>query len=73
MISRNLSGTSTLTHNLDGQNNLLILSTLDLIQGMLLLHPQSRKLFAREIHMNVSILTMPILGYKALTVARRCF
>ncbi|RPA89250.1 hypothetical protein L873DRAFT_1839297 [Choiromyces venosus 120613-1] len=36
-----------------GQNNLLILSTLDLIQGMLLLHPQSRKLFAREIHMNV--------------------
>ncbi|KAG0638836.1 cell division control protein 14 [Tuber brumale] len=37
----------------NGQNNLLILSTLDLIQGMLLLHPQSRKLFAREIHMNV--------------------
>lgn len=36
-----------------GQNNLLILSTLDLIQGMLLLHPSSRKLFAREIHMNV--------------------
>ncbi|CUS14134.1 unnamed protein product [Tuber aestivum] len=37
----------------NGPNNLLILSTLDLIQGMLLLHPQSRKLFAREIHMNV--------------------
>lgn len=36
-----------------GQNNLLILSTLDLIQGLLLLHPSSRKLFAREIHMNV--------------------
>ncbi|KAL7276016.1 60S ribosomal protein L3 [Rhizina undulata] len=37
----------------NGQNNLLILSALDLIQGMLLLHPPSRKLFAREIHMNV--------------------
>lgn len=37
----------------NNQNNLLILSSLDLIQGMLLLHAQSRKLFAREIHMNV--------------------
>ncbi|KAI5793088.1 cell division protein Cdc14 [Geopyxis carbonaria] len=37
----------------NGQTNMLILSTLELIQGMVLLHPQSRKLFAREIHMNV--------------------
>ncbi|TGZ83269.1 cell division control 14, SIN component [Ascodesmis nigricans] len=37
----------------NGQTNLLILSALELIQGMLLLHPPSRKLFAREIHMNV--------------------
>lgn len=39
----------------DNQNNLLILASLDLIQGMLLLHPPSRKLFAREIHMNVML------------------
>ncbi|KAI9795990.1 MAG: hypothetical protein M1833_006566 [Piccolia ochrophora] len=37
----------------DGQNDLLILSTLDLIRGILLLHPPSRSLFAREIYMNV--------------------
>ncbi|KAI9812919.1 MAG: hypothetical protein M1827_004437 [Pycnora praestabilis] len=37
----------------DGQNDLLILSTLDLIQGILLLHPPSRSLFAREIYMNL--------------------
>ncbi|KAH0537313.1 hypothetical protein FGG08_005867 [Glutinoglossum americanum] len=36
-----------------GQNDLLILSTLDLIQGILLLHPPSRALFAREIYMNL--------------------
>ncbi|KAI5821087.1 cell division protein Cdc14 [Pyronema omphalodes] len=39
----------------NNQNNVLILSALDLIQGMLLLHPCSRKLFAREIHMNVML------------------
>lgn len=39
--------------NTDGQNDLLIVSTLDLIQGILLLHPPSRSLFAREIYMNV--------------------
>lgn len=39
----------------NNQNNLLILASLDLIQGMLLLHPPSRKLFAREIHMNVML------------------
>ncbi|KAI9823756.1 MAG: hypothetical protein M1832_002313 [Thelocarpon impressellum] len=37
----------------NGQNDLLILSTLDLIQGILLLHPPSRALFAREIYMNL--------------------
>ena len=37
----------------DGQNDLLILACLDLIQGILLLHPPSRSLFSREIYMNV--------------------
>ena len=41
----------------NGQNDLLIISTLDLLQGALLLHPPSRDLFAREIHMNVGIVT----------------
>lgn len=38
----------------DGQNDLLILSALDLIQGVLLLHPPSKALFSREQNMNVS-------------------
>ncbi|BCR86442.1 cell division control protein 14 [Aspergillus chevalieri] len=37
----------------NGTNDLLILATLDLIQGALLLHPPSRTLFAREIYMNL--------------------
>jgi Cell division control protein 14, SIN component len=37
----------------NGANDLLIISTLDLIQGALLLHPPSRSLFAREIYMNI--------------------
>ncbi|KAF4468459.1 cell division control 14 [Fusarium albosuccineum] len=37
----------------DGQNDLLILSALDLIQGTLLLHPPSKSLFAREQNMNL--------------------
>jgi hypothetical protein len=37
----------------DGANDLLILACLDLIQGILLLHPPSRSLFSREIYMNV--------------------
>jgi hypothetical protein len=37
----------------DGQNDLLILSALDLIQGILLLHPPSKLLFSREQYMNV--------------------
>lgn len=35
------------------QTDLLILSTLDLMQGILLLHPPSRSLFNREIYMNL--------------------
>jgi len=48
----------------DGQNDLLILSALDLIQGVLLLHPPSKALFSREIYMNVRLplhLTAPPL------------
>ncbi|PHH66968.1 hypothetical protein CDD81_5320 [Ophiocordyceps australis] len=37
----------------DGQNDLLILSALDLIQGVMLLHPPSKTLFAREQNMNL--------------------
>lgn len=40
----------------DGQNDLLILSALDLIQGALLLHPPSKSLFSREQNMNVRTL-----------------
>jgi Cell division control protein 14, SIN component len=43
----------------NGQNDLLIISTLDLLQGALLLHPPSRELFAREIHMNVRFVPHP--------------
>lgn len=39
----------------DGQNDLLILSALDLIQGVLLLHPPSKSLFSREQNMNVRV------------------
>jgi len=41
----------------DGEYDLLIIQTLDLIQGILLLHPPSRTLFSRELYMNVSICT----------------
>jgi hypothetical protein len=37
----------------DGQHDLLILSALDLIQGVLLLHPSSKTLFSREQNMNL--------------------
>ena len=40
----------------DGQNDLLILSALDLIQGVLLLHPPSKSLFSREQNMNVRLM-----------------
>jgi Cell division control protein 14, SIN component len=38
----------------NGQNDLLVIQALELIHGVLLLHPPSRELFAREIYMNVS-------------------
>ncbi|KAI4191905.1 MAG: hypothetical protein LQ348_003358 [Seirophora lacunosa] len=37
----------------NGQNDLLLVSTLDLLRGILLIHPPSRALFAREIYMNL--------------------
>ncbi|KAI1341369.1 putative cell division control protein [Xylariaceae sp. FL0016] len=37
----------------DGSNDLLILSALDLIQGIMLLHPPSKVLFSREMYMNL--------------------
>lgn len=46
---------------LDGQNDLLIVSTLDLLQGILLMHPPSRSLFAREIYMNVRLALSSLL------------
>jgi hypothetical protein len=42
-----------LSRGSNGANDLLIIATLDLIQGILLLHPPSRALFAREIYMNL--------------------
>ena len=39
----------------NGTNDLLVIQNLDLIQGILLLHPPSRALFAQEIYMNVRI------------------
>ncbi|KAI1006169.1 hypothetical protein K3495_g2052 [Podosphaera aphanis] len=36
----------------DEQNDLLIVQALELIQGVLLLHPPSRALFSRELYMN---------------------
>lgn len=35
------------------ENDIVILSALELLQGMLLLHPPSRSLFSREIYLNV--------------------
>ncbi|RWA03522.1 hypothetical protein EKO27_g11583, partial [Xylaria grammica] len=37
----------------DGSNDLLILNALDLIQGVMLLHPPSKALFSREMYMNL--------------------
>ncbi|KAL2257727.1 hypothetical protein VTK26DRAFT_9254 [Humicola hyalothermophila] len=37
----------------DGQYDLLIVNALDLIQGVLLLHPPSKALFSRSVHMNL--------------------
>lgn len=38
----------------NGMHDLLVIQTLDLIQGVLLVHPPSRDLFVRDMHMNVS-------------------
>lgn len=38
----------------DGSYDILIIQTLDLLQGSMLLHPPSRALFGRETAMNVS-------------------
>jgi hypothetical protein len=50
----------------DGQNDLLILNALDLIQGVLLLHPPSKILFTREVYMNVR----PPFRFSILTYTR---
>lgn len=43
----------------DGSNDLLILSALDLVQGVMLLHPPSKAIFSREMHMNVCLPRYP--------------
>ncbi|KAF2440011.1 cell division control protein 14 [Karstenula rhodostoma CBS 690.94] len=42
-----------MTSSKDGQNDLLILSSLSNVQGLLLLHPPSRTIFGRENKMNL--------------------
>ncbi|OTA96478.1 hypothetical protein M434DRAFT_67688 [Hypoxylon sp. CO27-5] len=42
-----------LARGADGSNDLLILSALDLVQGVMLLHPPSKTLFSRELYMNL--------------------
>ena len=42
-----------LTATADGQNDILILSSLSNMQGLLLLHPPSRIIFGREVYMNL--------------------
>lgn len=37
----------------DGQNDILIISALSNLQGLLLLHPPSRSIFGREVYMNL--------------------
>lgn len=41
----------------NGTNDLLVIQTLELIQGVLLLHAPSRELFGQEIYMNVGLTT----------------
>ena len=50
----------------DGQYDLLIVNALDLIQGVLLLHPPSKVLFSRSVHMNVRLFvsTLPVTMQK---------
>jgi hypothetical protein len=48
-----LSGNEANRRHTDGQLDLLILSALSNLQGLLLLHPPSRTIFGREIYMNL--------------------
>lgn len=43
------------------QNDMMTVQTLELIQGVLLLHPPSRSLFSRELYMNVCIYNISAL------------
>lgn len=52
----------------DGQYDLLIVNALDLIQGVLLLHPPSKVLFSRSVYMNVSPPTHLSLPSACLTM-----
>lgn len=54
----------------DGQNDLLILSALDLIQGVLLLHPPSKSLFSREQNMNVSCTPHTMMSHRTFFPSR---
>ncbi|KAI1462554.1 cell division control 14, SIN component [Annulohypoxylon moriforme] len=42
-----------LARGADGSNDLLIMSALELVQGVMLLHPPSKALFSREVYMNL--------------------
>ena len=53
----------------NGTNDMLIIQTLDLIQGVLLLHPPSRALFSQEIYMNVRPISHSLHAVLSLTVA----
>ncbi len=52
----------------DEMNDLLIIQTLDLVQGILLLHPPSRTLFSREIYMNVRLALLFLLSTLSLII-----
>jgi hypothetical protein len=49
----NLYHELVLTQDIDGQNDILILSSLSNLQGLLLLHSPSRIIFGREVYMNL--------------------
>ncbi len=59
----------------DGQYDLLIVNALDLIQGVLLLHPPSKVLFSRSVHMNVCLSTSipPVTTQKSTNMWLRPF
>ena len=63
----------------EGQNDLLIVSALDLIQGILMLHPPSKILFARKRHMDVRTCIISISSKRHIcvfytdTTSPRCY